>query len=109
MCDYSLVFSIICIRIFEVNACHFGGGDEEGVDDQKALAIGNRLAACEWVGQVACKVASSGKALLGHHQEGGCRKGEVQRLTSIGIRAMPTICEFFSFFLAALCKCLGEP
>ena len=51
----------------------------------------------------------SGKALLGHHQEGGCRKGEVQRLTSIGIRAMPTICEFFSFFLAALCKCLGEP
>ena len=58
------------------------------------------LWACEWVGQVACKVASSGKALLDHHQEGGCWK----TYTYWDTCARPTICA--CFFCCALVQML---
>lgn len=90
------------IRIFEVSACHCGGGDEEGVDGQKALAMGIGWLLVNGLDGLRAKWPYSGKALLGHHQEGGYTKGEVQRLTSIGIRAPGQLFVIFFFFGCAL-------
>ena len=89
-------------RLFEISACDCGGGDAQGMDNQKAAPMGCsqlprtpmaslnaeycwKKTECDLLLEVARKVASSRKALLDYHQASAGRSRGLQVHTPFGI------------------------